>query len=241
MASHPTHPSAANGRAPAHSAANGAPPGFLAFLHSDSGRDFLAGFERVSFAKGQLIATPGSALDRIFIVFSGRVRAYLANDERELTLSFLEAGDIFSTHTPSYLASVGASSIVAMDTRAFAQRMTRHPELTPFLMRALGKLLSDAIRRIESLSLQDVGARVAGFLAHATRQRGTPDGDGWQVPLGLAASDIALLLGTTRQTVSAQLSAMARHGILERDGRHGLRVHRLDLLEQWRGTPGESN
>lgn len=162
-----------------------------------------------------------TALDRFFIVSSGRVRAYLANDKCELTLSFLEAGDIFSTHTPNYLASVGVSSIVAMDTRAFAQRMTRHPELTPFLMCTLGKLLSCAIGRIERLSLQDVGARVAGFLAQATRLCGTPAGDRWQVPLGLAASDIALLLGTTRQTVSAHLSAMARQGILERDGRHG--------------------
>lgn len=214
-------------------------PGFLAFLQTEAGRGFLQGFERVSYAKGQLIATPGSSLDRVFIVLSGRVRAYLANDERELTLSFLEPGDIFSTHTPTYLASVGASSIVAMETRRFAERMASQPGLTPFLMRALGKLLNDAIHRIESLSLQDVGARVAGFLAEATRQRGRFDGVVWQVPLGLSASDIALLLGTTRQTVSFHLSAMARQGILERKGRHGLCVHCLDRLEGWRSSdPG---
>ena len=50
-------------------------PGFLAFLHSEAGADFLAGFEHIRYAKGALIATPGSGQDRVFIVISGRVRA----------------------------------------------------------------------------------------------------------------------------------------------------------------------
>ncbi|PLX72782.1 MAG: Crp/Fnr family transcriptional regulator [Azoarcus sp.] len=208
-------------------------PGFLAFLHSEAGAGFLAGFEHIRYAKGELIATPGSAQDRVFIVISGRVRAYLASDEREITLSFLESGDIFSTHTPAYLASAGASTIVAMDTRRFAERMAHHPGLTPFLMRALGKLLNDVIRSIERLSLKDAGARLAAYLAETTRQRGTPDGEGWLTPLGMPLGEVALLLGSTRQTVSAQLSAMVRLGILERRSRHLLRVNQLERLEHW--------
>lgn len=208
-------------------------PGFLAFLETDAGRGFTADFERVQYGKGQLIATPGSAVDRVFIVISGRVRAFVANDEREMTLSILEPGDIFSTHTPAYLSSMGTSSIIAMDTRRFAERMAAQPGLTPFLMRALGKLLNDVIRRIERLSLQDVGARLAGYLVEITRHRGHRDGDGWMVPLGLTLGDVALLLGTTRQTVSTQFNAMVRRGILERKGRQWLRVHRLEALETW--------
>ncbi|MBR0567483.1 Crp/Fnr family transcriptional regulator [Azoarcus sp. L1K30] len=215
-----------------------AAPGFLAFLNAESGRNFIDGFQRIQYGKGQLIATPESAVDRVFIVVAGRVRAYVASDERELTLSILEPGDIFSTHTPAYLSSMGTSAIIAMDTRRFAERMAAQPGLTPFLMRALGKLLNDVIRRIERLSLQDVGARLAGYLVETTRQRGCSDGDGWLVPLSLSLGDVALLLGTTRQTVSAHMSAMVRRGILERRGRHCLRVHRLGALEQWSSDEG---
>ena len=63
----------------------------------------LAGFEHRQLAKGFLLATPGSGRDQVFVVHSGRLRVYLVGESRELSLSFLEPGDIYTTHTPTYV------------------------------------------------------------------------------------------------------------------------------------------
>ena len=74
---------------------------------------------------GTLLSTPGDARDRVFIVLGGRLRVYLADDERELTLAFLEAGDVYATHTPTFVRTVSACTLLMLDTPRFAELLQR--------------------------------------------------------------------------------------------------------------------
>ena len=44
---------------------------------------------------------------------------------RELSLSFLEAGDIYTTHTPTYVKTVAPSALRMMDIRTFDHKLAR--------------------------------------------------------------------------------------------------------------------
>jgi CRP-like cAMP-binding protein len=56
--------------------------------------ELLNEFERRKIPAGYLLATPQQRSNRVFVVGSGRLRVYLEGENRSLTLSFLESGDI---------------------------------------------------------------------------------------------------------------------------------------------------
>jgi CRP/FNR family transcriptional regulator, carbon monoxide oxidation system transcription regulator len=216
----------------AHAAAPpSAAQGFLDFLDSEAGGRFLADFQTVELPRSTLVCTPGDTNDRVLIVRSGRVRVYLADADRELTLAFLEPGDAFSTHTPTYIATVAPTVLHTLPTRRFAAKLAAQPEATPTIMRVLGKLLGGSIELIESLVFRDATSRLAHFLARITRHQGSLVGEQWIVPFSWSLADLALLLGTTRQTVSEVVNQLEREGVFERRGRRLLIVHDLAALE----------
>lgn len=124
-----------------------------ALARSDPPDGLLAGFQPLELAKGQLLSTPNSALDQVFVVRSGRLRVYLAGENRELSLSYLEAGDIYTTHTPTYVEAVAPTLLWVMDTPVFARKLATDPSATPAMMRVLGQLLANAVALIEDLAL----------------------------------------------------------------------------------------
>lgn len=200
--------------------------------HAEQADGLLAGFELRKLPKGHLLSTPDSARDQVFIVHSGRLRVYLAGASRELTLSFLETGDIYSTHTPTYVHTEVQTSLWIIDTPSFARKLTADPGTTPATMRVLGRLLANAVALIEDLAFREVPARLARFLVGQAQRRGTAGTDGWRVPLDLSTEDIASLLGTTRQTVSSLINQWEREGLLQRQGRRSVLIRSLDALAQ---------
>jgi len=195
--------------------------------------EMLAGFARQELARGALFATPADPRNQVFSVEHGRLRVYLAGESRDLSLSFLEPGDIYTTHTPTYVEAVAPTVVWLIDTPAFARRLASDPSLTPTTMRVLGRLLSNAVTLIEDLAFREVPSRLARFLIGMVERRGRPlDGGDWLVNLDLGTEDIASLLGSTRQTVSSLLNEWQRQGILDRPGRRMLRIRGLHELHE---------
>ncbi|MGB4673181.1 MAG: Crp/Fnr family transcriptional regulator [Azovibrio sp.] len=197
----------------------------------------LAGFELQEFPRDYLLCTPESARDQVFIVRSGRLRVYLAGENRELSLSFLEPGDIYTTHTPTYVETVAPTQLWVMDTKSFARKLACDPGATPVMMRVLGRLLSNAVNLIEDLAFREVPTRLARFLLGLAARRGQAVDRGCLIPLDLGMEDIASLLGSTRQTVSALINQWEREGILQRQGRRSLLILSLPALEQRSAPP----
>jgi CRP-like cAMP-binding protein len=191
----------------------------------------LEGFQRREFDADYLLATPQAFKDQVFIVDRGRLRVYLMGENRTLTLSFLEPGDIFTTHTPTYVETVAPSALWMMETAAFARKLRNHPEASPAIMRVLGRLLNTAVELVEDLAFREVPARFARFLLGLVERRGERLDQGWLVPLELTTEEMASLLGSTRQTLSTLINKWQREGILSRQGRHHLLVKQLEPLQ----------
>lgn len=191
---------------------------------------FLADFVPRSYAKGQVLATPDHPSDQVFIVRSGRLRVYLTGGNRELSLAILEAGDVFSTHTPTYVRCLEACELWLIDTRRFARKLAQQPAISPVMMRVLGRILNNAISLVEDLAFRDVPARLARFLIRQAEQRGVAEADGLLLPLDLGTEDIACLLGTTRQSVSSLINQWQREGLLTRRGRRAVLIHDAQAL-----------
>lgn len=190
----------------------------------------LAGCELRQLPKACLLSTPGQRRDQVFIVRSGRLRVYLAGAHRELSLSFLEAGDIYTTHTPTYVETVVPSTLWVVDTATFARKLASDPAVNPVIMRVMGRLLANAVGLIEDLAFREVPARLARFLLGLAERRAQPHALGALIPLDLSLEDIASLLGSTRQTVSSLINQWEREAILRRQGRRSLLILSREAL-----------
>jgi CRP/FNR family transcriptional regulator len=96
--------------------------------------------------------------------------------------------------------------------------LSRHPEITVKLVRALVRRLRAANERISRQSFQTVPSRVAGVLSQLVAEESSPDGDGGEVTIRMNQADLAQLAGTSRESVSRFLAELERAGIV-RPGR----------------------
>lgn len=166
----------------------------------------------------------------MFIVRSGRIRVFLALEDKEYTLTFLEAGGIYSTHSQAYVQAARPSEVLMGDTAQMTATLRPLPSAMPAIIHVLGATLDNCMRIIEDLAFRDVEGRLARFLDGMLARKGRPHQDSLRLELDLNTEDIARLLGTTRQTVSSLLNRMAREGILSRAGNGVFDIHDVERL-----------
>lgn len=192
----------------------------------------LARFACQRLPAGYLVSAPRAKPDRIVLLREGRIRVFVANEDKELTLAYLVPGELFSTHTGAYLRCERDCELLSLPTAEFARTMAREPGMLGLIMPVLGRILDNSIALIEDLAFRDVAGRLARFLLVAARQ-GSKVPQGVQVTLDLSAGEIAQLLGATRQTVSSLLTRMEREAIIARPARHQLVILQPDVLRRW--------
>ncbi|MBX2803606.1 MAG: Crp/Fnr family transcriptional regulator [Myxococcales bacterium] len=171
---------------------------------------------------------PGDVADMLYFVRSGVVRIGMdADTAHAITLAFHGKGDV-----------VGESGVLCAVLGAPAQRHTHavaHEELvayalhidelrrileaSPAVSAELAALVADRRRRVEerlgTLPFKPVPSRVAEALIDLCGPFGVRDSRGVIVNLRLTHRELAGLVGSTRETVSAVLSELRRAEVLE--------------------------
>lgn len=172
------------------------------------------------FPKGSFICQPGTEVNQVFIVETGKVRVYLGYEEKEFNLGILTKGDIYSTHTGTFVQALSDAVLLLTDVKTFRQRMVGDPEVTKAMVRVLGNILKTSFTIIDGLAFKDVNSRLVALLSNEARRHGIalPDG-GVQIHIDLSVEQIARLVGSTRQTVSMLLSDLTKAGLIERPER----------------------
>lgn len=210
------------------------PRDFLDFLSSPAGESFLSAFHSRRYPKGQTVSVPQDAADQVFIVRSGRLRVYLSSGHRELTLAFLQPGDVFTTHTPTHVEALEPTELSLVDTRRFAGLLVTQPGAVSAIMRVLGNMLAGTIEHVNNLAFRDARQRLTHFLVSVARRQAKNEAVvRCTVILSVTLTEVALLLGSTRQTVSTVLGQMTREGLVERIGRKELLLFDVPALADW--------
>jgi CRP-like cAMP-binding protein len=196
-----------------------------------------------TYAKGALVFAPMEEQNRIFIVAGGRARVYLAYREKEFTMAILDSGDIYATHTRAYVQALDDLELLVADVADVRGLLNTMPSLTSAMIHVLGDLLSHAITIIDSLAFKDVRDRLIELLAYEARR--TPRcqecracGEceaGGMVSLGLSTETLATIIGSSRQTVSSLLNALAKEGVVQFKGRGVICIPDIGSLEACAG------
>ena len=190
-------------------------------------------FSEKQYGKGRLIYMPGHDDDLVFIVSKGKVRVYLAMEDKEFSLAILGPGDIYVTHTRANVAAIEDVTLLTMPTMRFHQHMVEFPALSRTIISILGELLKQSFSIIDNLMFKDISGRLADFFLHEAEADGKPTERGIILQLDLTMEQLAAIIGSSRQTVSTILSAMQRAKVLEKQARGVYLIPHLELLKNY--------
>ncbi|RFD18874.1 Crp/Fnr family transcriptional regulator [Komagataeibacter melaceti] len=208
------------------------PATIMDLLEGQAETPLRAAFRLVAYDRGQLLAGPDDT-DCIFIVRTGRLRAFLLAFDRELSLAYLNRGDMFSTHTRLQMEATTFTQLFMARRSAIERIAAAHPALQHALIHGLARVLGQTITLIEDLAFHHARGRIARYILRCAAQGGAGLQRGQVVPLTLGMEEMAALLGTTRQTVSTEFNAMIREGAFSRERRGYLRMGNVALLRNW--------
>lgn len=194
------------------------------------------------YAKGALVFEPKSG-DQIFIVTRGRARVYLAYRDKEFTMAMLDAGDVYATHTRAFVQALDDLEILIAGVPEVRRYLGSMPSFNSAMIHVLGDLLSHAISVIDTLAFKDVRNRLLEFLVYEARRmprcvecKGCGGcSDGGMVSLGLNTEQMATIIGSSRQTVSSLLNALAKEKAIQLKGRGVICIPDIAILEALAG------
>ncbi|WP_243368132.1 Crp/Fnr family transcriptional regulator [Fundidesulfovibrio soli] len=188
----------------------------LEIIYKEENKVILDALHERSYRKRHLLFMPYHKEDLVCIVKTGKLRMYMGLEGKELSLSMLGPGDIFSTHSRAYVEALEDTTILACPVfKFFKAAMERQEFMLPLLM-SLGDILTGALSIIERLYFHDIDKRVAAFFYEEALLRGENSTDGMRLHVGLTVDNIAKIVGSSRQTVSSLISAMEKNGIMKK-------------------------
>ena len=195
---------------------------------------------RKTFPGGVNIITVAQPGDMVYILLEGTVKIYVDQlDGSEVILAFLGPGDTFGEM--SMVDSAGRSANVValedcicllMDRAAFHQCLKSTKGLSYNLVRLMSRRLRLANEQIQALSTLDVRGRVARQLLAFAQQygQGSEASKGVTIPLRLTQTDVAALVGASRERVNQVIVDFKDNGFISVDPSHRFTVHDIEAL-----------
>jgi CRP-like cAMP-binding protein len=180
------------------------------------------------FRRGEVLFHEGDPGDALFIVASGAVKVVVPSEEgEEAILATLKRGDFLGELALLDGAPRSASAIALEATDAltlprdqFRALADAEPAIRSALLEAMARELRRLTKHVAELHFLDLTGRLAARLVRLAEEHGErlPDGS-VRLDAPLTQSDLAAMIGATRQSVNKLLGEFEEEGLLrlERD------------------------
>jgi CRP/FNR family transcriptional regulator len=187
---------------------------------------------------GHVLFTAGEECRGLYVVASGRVRIFRTSPEgKEQVLHIEGAGrpvaelPLFDGGTyPASAMAIEETRLVFLPRADFEHLYRTHPDVAHAIIRGLGKRLRHLVQVTETLAFRDVAARLAMLLSRYAENTGTRTPNGVELTLGRTQEELALEIGTARESVSRAMKELRRRGLIEPGGGDKLMIPDLAKL-----------
>jgi CRP/FNR family transcriptional regulator len=175
-------------------------------------------------ARGETAYAPGDRAASVYFVRSGRVKIVRSNAAgAEAIVGIRNAGDIFGELTWMEPQRVRTTSSVAIepttidtlaadDVRALLES---NADFARAFARGIARRLAKAEYELTELAGKSVPGRLVDVLGQLAAEHGVEEPDGTlRIGINLTHKDLADLIGTSRETLTKELSVLADVGLL---------------------------
>lgn len=210
---------------------------FLAILPDDELHGLAGRVRPRQYRAGTIIFHRDDPGTTLHIINSGLVKLVLASAEgREVTVAILGAGDFFGEMSlldggarSASALTLEATETLTLDRDHFVAILERHPEVANGLLTVLGNRLRRTDELVQDILFLDLPGRIAKQLLALADERGVRTQTGVRIDLRLSQTELASIVGTTRESVNRCLNAFADRGYLSID-RDAITIRNADGL-----------
>jgi len=174
-----------------------------------------------TFPKNTILFSKGDETDSLYIIKSGMVKAIIVDEEgKEMILSIHRPGEYFGEMSlidkeprSATLITKEPTQLLIIHRKDFMEVFNSNPDMVYDLFRVLLKRLRKATDKVENFAFKDVYGRIANIL----NQFAKPVADEWVIEDKLTHSEIANMIGSSREMVSKILKELTDGGYISTD------------------------
>lgn len=200
--------------------------------------------ERI-YQRGQFLFHQGDPGDRLFVIAEGLVKVVVSSSGgEEMILAALRPPDIFGELAmidggarSASIQAVESTTVLTLTRATLLDLLATRPQIGDVLLRSLGGLIRRLIGQTADMVFLDLHGRVAKLLIGLASARAEPRGGGLALDLRLTQTDLAAMVGGSRQSMNQILQQFERWGYLERRGRE-IVLKDLEALRRRAGSLG---
>jgi CRP/FNR family cyclic AMP-dependent transcriptional regulator len=198
-------------------------------LFEQAGDDAIAGgdaiFKTCIYPNKSLVFDQGDPTRVVFLIKRGKIRiTRLTPDGKEVTVAVLGAGDMFGEETlfdeqprTTHAVCLEESLLCTAKADDLFALLSRNPTLALNVAKILSDRLVDASAAMEDLAYAKISDRILHLLERLAAEHGVETDRGTVIDVRLTHADIASLIGSTRETVSLEMSNLVKAGAIAYD------------------------
>jgi len=201
--------------------------GLFADLTHEEAEAISSKIFRRHYAKGQIIFSQGDPSNSIYIIEKGRIKVSRQSpDGKELVLYSLGEGRYFgesalfiSEPRRSVATTTEPTDLLVMTREDFMHVIEANPRIALVILAGLGHRLKMANQKAEDAVFLDVPTRIIRALLRLANSSGQPVGEGILITRKLTQTELANIVGTSRESVNKWLRTSERQGLISYERR----------------------
>jgi CRP/FNR family cyclic AMP-dependent transcriptional regulator len=168
-----------------------------------------------SYARQAIIVNEGDESDSLYLILSGRVKVYLADEHgKELILAIKGPGQYFGEMVlddqprSASVITLEPAQFAVLSRADFRAFLLRHPEVALLLIQNLIRVARGLNQNVRNLAMLDVYGRVARILLDLAVEQGGK----LVIPERMTQKDIAARVGASREMINRILRDLTTGG-----------------------------
>jgi len=189
---------------------------------------------RKTFPAGKSLMTVDQTGEVVYFILSGAVKVHIEQEDgSDVSISILGPGEIIGemsaldqTNRSASVITIEKTTLLWVDRETFRRFVMAIPALAAELACTISSRLRSANEQIQSLAAVEVETRIARrIIAFAERYgQPLPNGD-LLIPIRLTQTDIATLVGASREHTNKILVSYKERGYLSVDHNYHITIH----------------
>jgi CRP/FNR family cyclic AMP-dependent transcriptional regulator len=193
-----------------------------------------------SFPSGTNVITFEMPGDVVYIIRDGTLKIKVDQaDGKEVIIALLGAGEVVGelslidgVRRSADVFTQEECTLLWLDRGSFENLMESIPQLTRNLLRILTRRVRLSTEQIQALGTLDVPGKVARQLLVFADQYGVTTPAGIQIPMRLTQSDLAGMVGASRERVNQAFSGLKQLHLIDVSTTHRITVLNMEKLRK---------
>ena len=189
--------------------------------------------------RGEVLFTAGDPGNSLYIIEAGRVKIALTSLEgKEVILTVLGPAEFFGDLAlldgeprSADAIAIEPCELLLLPRDDFLTFIDTHPTVAKKLFAVLSRRLRRNAQLLQDAAFLDIPGRLARLIAQLAEQEGRPEGEAFVISSQLTQSDLAGMIGATRESVNKWLRSFERKGLL-RSERGRMVVFHVERLRE---------